>query len=320
MSEELQDEVRAAMEEVTKKEDEAPSVGTTEVEAAAKLEPTAPEKASEPIKAEEAPPTDERVLTEDKAPRGWSPAAREKWSTIPEDLRQEILRREDASIQGVRQLQERYQPLEHFVQGLGSFIQEASQHGVQADQYIGSVMNTERVLRTADVPGKFQAILAIADQYGVPLRDIINESVGQKVIPPPQPQMQMQIPPQIMQELQEMRQWRQQYEGQATNAEIANFAQNNEFFGDVHLKMASFIDSGSAGNLAEAYDQACWATPEIRDVLMKRQQLQGRQTAAAGASAKPGSSAGISIPGADDGEDLEDTVRAQFARAATGRL
>jgi hypothetical protein len=317
MSEELQDEVRAAMEEVTQKADEAPAVGTTEVEAAAKLEPTTPEKTPEPVKAE-APPPDDRVLTEDKAPRGWSPAAREKWSTIPEDLRQEILRREDASIQGVRQLQERYQPMENFVHGLGSFIQEANQYGVQADQYIGSVMNTERTLRTADIPTKFQAILAIADQYGVPLRDIINESVGQKVIPPPQPQMQ--VPPQIMQELQEMRQWRQQYEGQATNAEIANFAQNNEFFGDVHLKMASFIDSGSASNLAEAYDQACWSTPEIRDVLMKREKLQGRQSAAAGASARPGTTAGVSIPGADDGEDLEDTVRSAFARASTGRL
>lgn len=318
MSEELQDEVRAAMEEVTQKEDEAPSVGTTEVEAAAKLEPTQPEKAPEPVKAEEAPSTEERVLTEDKAPRGWSPAAREKWTTIPEDLRQEILRREDASIQGVRQLQERYQPMENFVRGLGPILQEAQHYGVQADQYINQVMGTERALRTSDVPGRFQAILAIADQYGVPLRDIINESVGQKVLPPAQPQMQ--VPPQVMQELEEMRQWRHQFEGQATNSQIKEFAEKNEFFGDVHLKMAGFIDAGSATTLEEAYDQACWATPEIRDVLMKRQQLQGRQSAAAGASARPGATAGISIPGADDGEDLEDTVRAQFARASTGRL
>jgi hypothetical protein len=319
MSEELQDEVRAAMEEVSKKEDDAPAVGTTEVEAAAKLEPE-PEKAPEPVKAEEAAPaTDDRILTEDKAPRGWSPAAREKWSTIPDDLRQEILRREDASAAGVRQLQERYQPMENFVRGIAPILQEAQQHGVNADQYINQVMGTERVLRTADVPGRFQAILAIADQYGVPLRDIINESVGQKVVGPAASQ-QMQVPPQIMQELQEMRQWRQQMDSTNTNGQIEEFAKNNEFFDDVHKMMAGLIDSGSANGLQDAYEQACWATPAVRDIMLSRQKIQGRQTAAAGASIKPGSSAGVSVPLEEEGDDLEATVRASFARATTGRV
>lgn len=317
MSEELQDEVRAALEEVSAKADEAPTSTpvSDETEAAAKLEP-APEKAPEPVVAE-APAQDDRILTEDKAPRGWSPAAREKWTTIPEDLRQEILRREEASAVGVRQLQERYAPMENFVKGIAPILQEAQQHGVQADQYIGQVMGTERILRTADVPTKFQAILAIADQYGVPLRDIINESVGQKVLPAPQ---QMQIPPQFMQELQEMRQWRNQMETSTTTHQIEAFAKNNEFFGDVHQKMAALVESGAAATLEEAYDQACWSTPAVREVMLSRQAVKGRQSAAAGASVKPSSGAGVQVPMDDESEDLEDVVRAQFAKAATGRL
>lgn len=320
MSEELQDEVRAAMEEVSQKEDEAPTTETpTEVEAAAKLEPAKPEATPE-VAAEPATPV-EPIVSKDQAPRGWSPASREKWATLPEDIRQEIIRREDASAVGVRQLQEKYQPMEQFVNSIGGLINEANHYGVDAGGYITQVMGAERGLRTADVPGKFQILLSLADQYGVPLRDIINESVGQRVLPSAQaqPQMQMQIPPQIMSELYEMRQWREQQTTGNVNSQIQQFAADKEFFNDVHLTMAGLLDSGVANDLQEAYDSACWANPEIRAIMTQRQALTGSQKAAAGASIKPG--VGVTVTGTyNEDDELEDTVRRAFAQSTSGRV
>jgi len=35
--------------------------------------------------------------------------------------------------------------------------------------------------------------------------------------------------------------------------------------------MASLLESGFATDLKQAYDAACWANPEIRDLLIKQQ-------------------------------------------------
>lgn len=343
----LRDVISAAMESVAQDEGEddgkerddagkfVAKQGESEAEAAARLQPEdgkvpkegeqkAPKPADDKTPAEGQQPEGERLLTEDKAPRGWSPAAREKWPTLPDDIRAEILRREEASAVGVRQLQERYVPIENFVRNLDPFIQEAAAHGIQADQYIYGVMNTERVLRTADVPGKFQAILAIADQYGVPLRDLINESVGAKIIPPAQTQ-QSYVPPEIMQELQAMRQWREEQTTGNIQANIHAFATGKEFFEDVRDHMAVLIETGAATSLEDAYDSACWAVPAVRTVMLQRQgtdkkaeDLKKRQELAGGASLSPNGA--IDLPEDDKDDDLADTVRRAYAASASGRV
>jgi hypothetical protein len=344
----LRDVVSAAMESATQDEGEddgkerdesgkfVAKQGESEAEAAARLQPEdgkapkegeqkAPKPADEKIPAEGQQPEGERLLTEDKAPRGWSPASREKWSTLPDDIRAEILRREEASAVGVRQLQERYVPIENFVRNLDPFIQEAAQHGIQADQYIYGVMNTERILRTADVPGKFQALLQIADQYGIPLRDVINESVGSRVLPPAQTQ-QDYIPPAIAQELQAMRQWREQQESQGVMSNIHAFAQGKEFFEDVRNHMAVLIETGAANSLEDAYDASCWAVPTVRQVMLQRQgtdkkaeDLKKRQEAAGGASLTPNGALDVD-DGDDKDDDLADTVRKAYAGSVSGRV
>lgn len=319
----LQDDVRAAMEQVSAPEEQVAETSrergedgkfkakADEVSAAAKLEPEAPA-------ATEAP-KDERLLTEDKAPRGWSPEAREKWNTIPEDLRQEILRREEASAVGVRQLQERYAPMEGFVGSIKDFIMEARQNNVDPSIYIPSVLATERSLRSGDIPSKFQALLKIADDYGIPLRDVINESVGQKVLGPAQPQQAQQVPPEILRELQEMREWREQQQSGSVTAQIQEFAKDKEFFSDVHQSMAAFLDAGTANDLQEAYDAACWANPSIRAVMLQRQGIQDQQRLASGAGVRPAGA--VAAPDTfDDTDDLADTVRKAFKQGATGRV
>lgn len=345
----LEDDIRAAMGEVetsSDKDTESASErardekgkfvaqeGETETEAAARLQPETKKDETPPEKQESTPAEGEKqeeqhLLTEDKAPRGWAPAIREKWGTIPEDIRKEIIRREEASAIGVRQLQENYAPMEQFVGSIAPYIQEARQNGVAPEQYIGGVLASERILRRGDVPTKFQEILRIADQYGVPLRDIINASVGQEVLAKPQQGAQGYVPPQVAQELAEARQWRQQFEQRSVTNELNAFAQGKEFYEDVRVGMAAFVESGQVKTLQEAYDAACWATPSVREVLLQRQgqekqktDLEKRQAAATGASPKPKGE--IDVKGVKEDEETDDlaaTVRAAFAESASGRI
>jgi hypothetical protein len=268
---------------------------------------------------------DSKILAEDKAPSAWSPAAREKWNSIPADIRQEIVRREEASVAGVRQLKEQYVPMERFIQSISPVLQDAQRAGVAPHEYIGGVMQSAKLLQTADTPAKFQEILRIADQFGVPLREVINASVGQDILSK-SAQPQTNIPPELAAELREMRQWRSQFEDRSVNTQIEEFAKSAEFFNDVHSKMAGIFDAGMANTLQEAYDQACWATPNIREVLLQRQQhervekgVKEGQKVAAGASIKPsGSTEDIVVD--DENEDLHETVRKQFIRSTSGRV
>jgi hypothetical protein len=340
----IEDDIRAAMEQVeggdetkeTERErDESGKFvakeGETETEAAARLQPEGEKtetKVEETKTTEGEPPKEgEHLLTEDKAPRGWAPAIREKWGTIPEDIRKEIIRREEASAVGVRQLQEGYAPMEQFVNSIAPYIQEAKQNGVAPEAYIGGVLASERILRKADLPSKFQEILRIADQYGVPLRDIINTSVGAEVLTKPQQQGQQYVPPQVAQELAEARQWREQFEQRSINNELAAFATGKEFYEDVRANMAVFVEGGQAKSLQEAYDMACWSTPAVREVLLQRQgqekqktELETRQKAAAGASPKPKGEIDVKVEENPEDDDLQATVRAAFMAATSGRV
>lgn len=265
--------------------------------------------AGEPVAGEE--PPGERKWTPERPPSSWKPKAREQWSALPLEVREEITRREEDAMNGSRKLQEQFAPLRELQQHMTPLVRELQSIGVNPQQHLDTVMTTERVLRTADLPTKFEALLGIADTYGIPLRQIINKSVGQEVLQAPQ---RAQVPDEIRQELQEIRNWREQQEQGYVNNEVASFGSNQEFFNDVRFHMADLIERGIATDLQSAYDQAVWMNPEIRSILIDRQSkpatpsVQARQARAAGASIRP--AGGIAVPLDDSGEEsLGDTIR-----------
>ena len=295
----------------------------TEVEAAARLEPK--EKALEEAKTDEA--KDEaaapQTLSVERPPSSWTPAAREKWNDIDPDIRQEIIRREEASMNGVRQIQERFQPMQQFVESMRPVAQEAQAAGMQPDQYIYNLASSERVLRTADLPTKFNELMRIADQYGLPLRDIINKSVGEEVIKAPKQAAQTQLPPEVAQELQYMRQWRENNEREQSTTMVETFGKDKDFFNDVRHQMADLVERGLANSLDDAYDKACWSNPEVRKVMLAREKgsvISDKSKAAAGASIKPGGKVHVDVDDDADSDDLAATIRQSYERAATGRI
>lgn len=264
------------------------------------------------------------TLSKEKAPSSWSPTVREKWGELPEDVRAEIVRREEASAGGVRQLHEEYRPIKQFAEALSPFIQEAVNNGLNPTEYIGNVMAAERNLRSPNKEQRFNALLSIADQYGIPLREVINASVGEEVLQRQAP-AQAELPAHIAQQLQ--RQDAQLREMQEANfkKEIDAFKGGHEFFDDVSEAMADLIDAGRAKGLEDAYEQACWMHPEVRRVMLDRErtggkqdELKQRQAAASKATVKASGAADIKVD-TDDDDTLESTVRKAITEAS-GRI
>jgi len=332
--EDLYEDVRSAFNAAEDLQDEpAETVGDTSTEEttlrdevgrfAKKQAEEAKDPATEPV-AEAAAPTTPVALSTDKPPQSWTPAAREKWANLDPDIRAEVIRREEASANGVRQIQERFVPMQQFVDQMTPIAQEAHSIGADPVSYMHSLANTERLLRTADLPAKFNEIMRLADQYGIPLRDVINQSVGQEVIKAPQRQ-QMQMPPELQQELNYMRQWREQQESQQAVDIVEDFGEDKDFFNDVRHIMADLVERGMAGDLDQAYDQACWMVPEVRQVMLARQgqaaatsKIATKQAKAAGASIPAGGRVAVADDGAED-DDISATVRRAWA-ASQGRM
>lgn len=333
----LQDEIAAAIREASGKEDTTASDAVDaldqERDEQGRFVAKEDEQESESVEGGEQKPAqdlekveggeqepakqEQGTWTEDKPPQSWAPQARERWGEIPEDLRKEIIRREEASVKGIRSLHDKYSGLEHFAGHLGDFIQEASTHNVNPGEYIAGVMQAERKLRSGTVEERFAALAEIADSYQIPLRDVINQLSGQEVLPRVQRQAQAAIPPEVQRELQESRQWRQDQ----VNREVQQFAadKNNEFFQDVKGEMATLLESGIAKDIPDAYRRACAMNENVSKVLTERASkkasggdLKDRQAAAASASAKPSGKVATK-PAVTEDSSIEDDLRAVIA-------
>lgn len=332
MSDSIRDDIEAALKEQDEREPESQDgLDTTdeqeeeevdpevEVPEPAKNEPETPEAA----KPEEAPAAKadepEGTWNPEKAPTSWSPKVREQWGNLPEDVRKEIVRREEASVMGVRKLQEEFQPVRQFAEHLSPFIQEARQLGADPTQYIANVMVAERQLRSQDPNDKFNALLSIADTYGIPLREFLR---GEMQAPAAQPS----LPPEVAHELAAMRQWREQESQQTLQRQIDEFRAGAEFFDDVRDHMAVLIETGAAKDLKEAYESAIWVNPEVREVLLQRQEAEKqksvqnqRRARATGASVTGGDAPGVDVSVDDDDDSIEATIRKQMV-ASSGRI
>jgi hypothetical protein len=343
MSEEQDDsygDVKAAFEEAAASDGAGEVIeGTAEVveepteEAASEEQPKEEQAAEEESAAEGAAVTEEAAVEEppsewsqDKAPQSWSHAAREQWADLPESIRKEVVRREEAAVQGIRQLHEKIAPAEGFLQSMEPYFQEAKSAGVVPQEYIGGVMRSERILRTAEMPAKLNEVVRIAEQYGVPLRQIINQSVGEEMIKAPQQEQPAQLPPEVQQELSDMRQWRESQARDSASNEVNSFGKDKPYFDQVRGVMANLIESGVATDLEGAYEQAIWADPTVRGQMLQDQEAKrkeqldekARQTAASTSIPDSGT---VDVPlGDDGGDDVADIVRNAFYKQSSGRM
>lgn len=298
-------------------------------EAASGPAPAAPEGAPA---APAAPAAGVVTLDPSKPPQGWRAEAKAKWDTIPEDLRQEIIRREEASAQGVAQLRQEYEPLDRLDAVLGQYSDYLQHIGAEPETYLSNLIQAEQSLALGNPAQKMQTIISLADSYGIPLRQVIDSAMGGQLDAVMKQSHQYhntppQVPPQVQRELETLRRQQQELIQQQAQQELDQFLKEPDkypFFNEVSEQMADLIEAGVCKNYADAYEFAVWRDPAMRTraiAMMNGQQqasgVRARQQQAASVST-PNPAPIASAPPNTADESMEDTIRRAWADSASG--
>jgi hypothetical protein len=227
-------------------------------------------------KAEAAPPVAEPPAIPDiTAPNSWTAAEKAFWEKIPREVKQIIERREGDAHRAITKQDEERAFAKEFAKATAPYEAQLRAMNTTPMQAYQTLLNATYILRTGTPQQKLELIANAARDAGIDLRQAFSQQGYQQ-----QPQQQMaQLPPQIMEELQASRKWREQIAAERQSAETESYNQTvsqieefranpaNPHFDAVRETMVSLIQSGAAKDLQSAYDMATWATPSIRAQL-----------------------------------------------------
>ena len=265
----------------------------------------APKIASEAPKAAEAEaePAKEAVKdvapTDIRPPPGWSPASKVAFANLPDSVKTDIAKRESEVNQGFAKLAD--------YKGLEPFTELAKRNGTTITEAVKNYNAFENSLNKDLVGG----VGMICERYGQHPLAIANEIIRRYGGTPAQigsagnqapAQNGIDLSP-IQRELAELRSYMQNDQQTRLDQTIEQFKSDpaHTFFDNVRPQMAALLESGFAKDLKEAYDAACWANPEIRDLLIKQQSSgngQAAQVASNAAAATQARRAAKAVTGA----------------------
>lgn len=258
-------------------------------------------------------------------PSSWSPAAKVAFDTLSPEVRDAIAKREAEIADGSN----KHQAYRAEMKEIEPFAEMARQSGVTLAQALRSYTGIEQALKQDFLGGIGQICRNMGADPVAVAQAILARAGGA-----PQSQAPQQAAPDLsplLQKIQNLEAAQQQREQAATQAQIIEFASKNRFFDNVKPQMAQFLRSGAYGTLQDAYDAACWATPEIRTILVKEQGgqanpqaqqaaavAQARQQAKAVGGAPPSGASVKTAPAGNEHASTRDSIRAAIA-AQRGR-
>lgn len=311
---EMEHEIRQAMAgkvDIVDREDEEAEETTEELE-------EVNEEALEPVEEVKEPEIE-------PPPVSLSSPMKEKWATLPEDVRAEIKKREDDMHKAMtrhdgdlavgRKIKEIAAPYEAIIRAEGGTVEGAFK----------DYMNTAYVLRTGSPQQKAQVIMQAMQQFNVDITPYLEGQQNNLTA------LQQEIeylrrnqvdPNAIKAQLQE------QMESDRIQAQIEAFAANpdNKHFGEVWHIMEALLKRGQAQGLQDAYEAAIWSVPSIRAELeanaekakaekRKAEMAQKKKAAASVAGSPDGTSPSKNAPQ----KSLEDEILDNY-RASQGKI
>jgi hypothetical protein len=263
-----------------------------------------------------------------RAPQSWGASAKAKFAELPPEIQQEVHKRERDFNTGLQRNAE----LANFGRSLAEVINPyqamLAAEGASPITVVSDMMRTAYLLRTAPPQQKAQLFAQVAQQFGVDLASLQKEAADTYVDPQlaALQQRQQQLEQYIQQQQFQAQQASQASQAQETTrltSEIDTFAADpaHVHFEDVRADMAALLKAGRAQGLADAYEMAIWARPDIRTSLLKQQQAEAeaKRKAEAAKRAKEAQAAAVSVRGAPHGGSglpvPKDSLRAELEAA-----
>jgi cytochrome c556 len=255
-----------------------------EVEAA----PVQEVKTEQPVELKPDAPVEQAVQQPAGAPPGgWSVKSKAEWDKLPENIRADIVKREQEVNEGFKQ----YEGMRE----LRPYVEMAQRSGTSLKAALDNYTGLENLLRQDVVKGVSQ-IAANMGTHPVELAQRILQAYGQTAqtvqADPSNPQpfdpsiLQQHINPlaqelqQIKHQLSQREQAEQARQQDAINSVLERFKSDpaHRYFENVEPLMSQLISSGVVqrtgdhmADLKSAYEAACYQNPEVRGLLIKEQ-------------------------------------------------
>lgn len=254
----------------------------------------------------------------DPAPNTWRKEVAEKWGTLPAEVRAEVARREADFHKGIAQYKDAATQWQTMERAISPFMATMQALNVTPDKAVSALMAADHRLRYGAPHEKQQAFAQLAQQYGVDLAAMPTET--QAPIDPTVAYLKQQVE-ELRGHIQNQQQSSQQQAEQTLNSEISAFAADpkHSHFESVKGHMASLLQAGLASSLPDAYEQAVYANPTTRALVIAQQQEQARKEAAEKAqAAKQVASINVkarpSMPVSAPIGSMDDTIRSTLRR------
>jgi len=254
----------------------------------------------------------------DVAPNTWKKEVAATWATLPPEVRAEVSRREadfHKGIEGYKQAAGFGQAMERVITPHAQTLQSL---GISADKAIEQLMAGDHKLRYGSPQEKHEYFAQLARNYGIDMAAV--QQVEHTPIDPVVAQLQQEVQ-RLSGYINNQTQQGQQQEEASLNSEIAAFSSDpkHSHFESVKGHMAALLQAGQAQSLADAYEQAIYANPATRQLVLAQQQADQRAEAAKKAQAARGAAsvntrARPSMPVSQPIGSMDDTIRATLRR------
>jgi hypothetical protein len=244
----------------------------------------------------------------DGAPQSWKDDVKAKWEGLDPQVKSEIARREREITVGLQRAAETRKFGDSVMQEFAPYAEILSKEGASPQAAIRALLETSYTLRYGSQEHKHALFMSLAEQYGIDLT---------KPVDPEKARLQWEIDSRKHEDLRGGAQQQANIQREVQQ-ELEAFieAPGHEHYATVRTTMAGLLQSGTAKDLQDAYDQACWANPTLRAAMqqadaLKRAAEQGKnRNALATVTGAPGA-VSTGAP-AVDVKSLRSVIESQF--------
>lgn len=215
-------------------------------------------------------------------PPSLSAAVKAQWADLPADVRKDFAKLEGTVQNAKAEWGRKGERLNRYDEIMAPRSEKLTLQGIDEFTAIKTLLAAQDFLERDPLGG----IQHLARSYGVNLQALAQQAIGQQPgsheaaqLAPHAPDLNAALQP-LARQVQTLQ---QQLQAQSQATEAAQLAEArsavdqfrndpaNLYFDNVRDDVAARLESGHAKTLAEAYEQATWANPEIRSLLLKAQ-------------------------------------------------
>lgn len=237
--------------------------------------------ASDPKPGEVQSPQGEQAATALTVPRTWRPEAAAEWANLSPTVQAEIAKREEDMFRGLEGYKADAAYGKNFQAIMRPYDNVLKQYNIDPGQQVAGLMQAHYTLALGTPEAKVALMRSLFSDYNIDPNAVFGQPDGQSPYMDPEVQRLRAELHELKSQTGALQSERQQQKAEAVEAEVAKFVADpaNVYVKDLINDMVSILNSTNK-SVKEAYEQAMWMNPAVRQREIDRQQAERAQKAA----------------------------------------